>query len=1013
MALVEQPAAQLEKHLETPPQSPQSDAATPVPKKPLEDIPTPTDSMVSIDLSEPSRNSDGSILVEDTTAKDLVEEVLKRASESPTRHRSEIEVADVVDSPGAEARLMEEVAFEKERARAGSRRGSVATTSGRDRSDSAASEKSVDVDWESLDRTETQQTNDQDDEQTTLLLARLEQENNAIATDPKNRIQRRVRGQSRPPSILHLQKLVQEQGARSVRFSLLPTAAPMTELDFWAALVRDYPQTAQRLPTITSNKIRSGIPPPLRGVTWVSMSGARERAIEEQYDKLYYEPSPYENMIGKDVGRSFPQHEMFRDPNGDGQRMLGSVLKCYSLYDDKIGYCQGLGFLVGPLLMNMGDKEAFCILVRLMEDYGLRSCFLPDLSGLHLRIYQFNTLLRQHVPKVSAHLEMLGVEGEYLSQWFLSFFAVTCPLPLLFRIYDVIFAEGASETIMRVALAIVRRNERKILGYSEFEDVMQLLLSRQLWDVYGLSPASADEFVHDFVSFTSLVTRESLNAVEANFREAQNRSGGRNSFLPNVSSAASRFLGRLWTTTPKQQTLTPGNVPIQQNSRPTSRLLRTPSKQSLSTISSAEGASESSASTASTAMTDVSMISRDSSNDAFSFKSSKSPESMPPPSRHRHQQSTSTSKERELDSQIEDLLTVLSEMQKNQALLTAQLQKMQEDRNEDNIAVRAFIDQVRLDMSVPLPKARSHRRAASAQITKAPDADHRKISPTTIRLLDSLETRLSSRHHRRSSNYETKADLRHTIATVREQLHVESTRSQELTRQLDTKEQELSNLRDEVSHARARIKDSHFDKQRLEKTVLDLRQAQRRPSRTPTRSNSKSSTHSEHETELPDAAGKGGLRELRLGRGPGISRTNSNGPTQVFAKRTSSLAFTNSEPGPGSLRHAATVSAPTFSTTHPENDSILLELANAKTAEAIARQELEEMRARFDALRRSISSGASSPAPTAPMTIATSEPLAATRIENSSGAGTPTAVPTPPVSGGGSFGGFFGWGKKA
>lgn len=149
-----------------------------------------------------------------------------------------------------------------------------------------------------------------------------------------------------------------------MRFSLLPAAAPMTELDFWAALVRDYPQTAQRLPTITSNKIRSGIPAPLRGVVWVSMSGARERSLEEAYDRLLGESSPYEKMIGKDVGRSFPQHEMFRDPDGEGQIMLGRVLKCYSLYDDKIGYCQGLGFMVGPLLMNMGDKEAFCVLVR-------------------------------------------------------------------------------------------------------------------------------------------------------------------------------------------------------------------------------------------------------------------------------------------------------------------------------------------------------------------------------------------------------------------------------------------------------------------------------------------------------------------------------------------------------------------------------------------------------------------------------------------------------------------------
>jgi hypothetical protein len=236
------------------------------------------------------------------------------------------------------------------------------------------------VDWERLERTEMSFEDLNDDEvyenrvrdfrkiltkpKTTLLLARLEQENNAIITDPKSGAKTRAKSQARPPSIVDLQKLVQEKGARSVRFSLLPAAAPMTELDFWAALVRDYPQTVQRLPTITANKIRSGVPAPLRGVVWISMAGARERSLEATFDRLVNESSPYEDLIGVDVGRSFPSHELFRDPEGDGQRMLGRVLKCYSLYDEKIGYCQGLGFLVGPLLMNMGDKEAFCVLVQ-------------------------------------------------------------------------------------------------------------------------------------------------------------------------------------------------------------------------------------------------------------------------------------------------------------------------------------------------------------------------------------------------------------------------------------------------------------------------------------------------------------------------------------------------------------------------------------------------------------------------------------------------------------------------
>src|SRR5271163_4867223 len=168
-----------------------------------------------------------------------------------------------------------------------------------------------------------------------------------------------------------------------------------------------------------------------------------------------------------------------------------------------------------------------------MQHYDLRSCYLPDLAGLHLRIYQFQALLNRHLPELAAYLESLKIEPLYVSQWFLSFFAVTCPLPMLFRIYDVIFAEGASETIMRVALSVMQKNEGKILACTEFEDVMQLLLSRGLWDCYHYN---ADDFVNDFVTLTGIVTHESLQALEASYKESQ--AANTASLSENIGSAA-------------------------------------------------------------------------------------------------------------------------------------------------------------------------------------------------------------------------------------------------------------------------------------------------------------------------------------------------------------------------------------------------------------------------------------------------------------------------------------------
>lgn len=252
---------------------------------------------------------------------------------------------------------------------------SVPSSEGNRASDSSG--EPLEVDWQALDKTEQQEKQDlpegEEDESTAFLLARLEQENAKLAADSKaasNKDTVRTRSYSRPPSIAQLKKMVSDRDAPSVRYSMatdmgtLNEVPPMTELEFWAALVQNYPSTAVRLPTLTTTKIRSGIPPPLRGVVWTSMAAARDKDLEDAFERLVHEQSPYEGIINKDVGRSFPGVELFRDADGEGQKMLGRVLKCFSLHDKDIGYCQGLGFLVGPLLMNMGEREAFCVLVR-------------------------------------------------------------------------------------------------------------------------------------------------------------------------------------------------------------------------------------------------------------------------------------------------------------------------------------------------------------------------------------------------------------------------------------------------------------------------------------------------------------------------------------------------------------------------------------------------------------------------------------------------------------------------
>lgn len=136
--------------------------------------------------------------------------------------------------------------------------------------------------------------------------------------------------------------------------------------------------------------------------------------------------------------------------------VLPPCVQAYSLVDREVGYCQGSAFIVGLLLMQvaamllnnntsftcsfcfnmvsrdgspwvyyvlvcisqntesnikyasiftfclclnpsvcqMPEEEAFCVFVRLMQEYRLRELFKPSMAELGLCIYQFEYLLQ-------------------------------------------------------------------------------------------------------------------------------------------------------------------------------------------------------------------------------------------------------------------------------------------------------------------------------------------------------------------------------------------------------------------------------------------------------------------------------------------------------------------------------------------------------------------------------------------------------------------------------------------
>ncbi|KAH6621109.1 rab-GTPase-TBC domain-containing protein [Chaetomium sp. MPI-SDFR-AT-0129] len=218
-----------------------------------------------------------------------------------------------------------------------------------------------------------------------------------------------------------------------------------------------------------------------------------------------------EKTIRRDLGAR-TSYSKFAAAQGLQEGLFG-VCKAYALFDEGVGYAQGMNFLVMPLLFNMPEEEAFCLLVRLMNQYHLRDLFIQDMPGLHLHLYQFERLLEEFEPALYCHLRRRGISPHlYATQWFLTLFAYRFPLQLVLRIYDLILSEGLS-AILKFGTVLMQKNASALLALTDMAQLTTFLKDR-LFDVYIDASPSSNSILENgfFGSSSSSIDKEVYRA---------------------------------------------------------------------------------------------------------------------------------------------------------------------------------------------------------------------------------------------------------------------------------------------------------------------------------------------------------------------------------------------------------------------------------------------------------------------------------------------------------------------
>lgn len=284
------------------------------------------------------------------------------------------------------------------------------------------------------------------------LLAKLEEQNRLLETDSKSL--RSVNGSRR------------NSGSSLVSSSSASSNLSHLEEDswiLWGRIVNEWEDVRKKKEKQLKELVRKGIPHHFRAIVWQLLCNAQNLPIKEQYSELLKMTSPCEKLIRRDIARTYPEHEFFKEKDSLGQEVLFNVMKAYSLVDREVGYCQGSAFIVGLLLMQMPEEEAFCVFVKLMQDYRLRELFKPSMAELGLCMYQFECMIQEQLPELHVHFQAQSFHTSmYASSWFLTIFLTSFPLPVATRIFDIFMCEGL-EIVFRVGMAILQMNQAELM----------------------------------------------------------------------------------------------------------------------------------------------------------------------------------------------------------------------------------------------------------------------------------------------------------------------------------------------------------------------------------------------------------------------------------------------------------------------------------------------------------------------------------------------------------------------
>ncbi|GJP50623.1 hypothetical protein CLOM_g9766 [Closterium sp. NIES-68] len=199
------------------------------------------------------------------------------------------------------------------------------------------------------------------------------------------------------------------------------------------------------------------------------------QSISEQQARRFTKYRERCSRIDKDVVRTDRHLPFFAgEGNGNLQR-LRRILVTYSFYNFDLGYCQGMGDLLAPLMMVVEEEEeSFWAFTVFMD--AMAPNFHRDQSGMHAQLCALSKLMRLLDPPLYEYLESVDCLNFFFCfRWILVRFKREFEFEGTCRLWEALWSCHLSEHFhLFVAAAVLKRHRRRIMDEQmEFDSLLK------------------------------------------------------------------------------------------------------------------------------------------------------------------------------------------------------------------------------------------------------------------------------------------------------------------------------------------------------------------------------------------------------------------------------------------------------------------------------------------------------------------------------------------------------------